>query len=204
MKPESSQLICQIMIAVGGLISVISVFGNYYYGKRIDKNNGTELITTVESVKSDIDSSIVSNTGAVLKAIGNVQRTVEEISDSKFLGLKDITYPDVGEFGENLICKEKLEYTSGSVSMKVLMPKGKTVRVKVCGEFWEFPVMQALGGWKYSDYNDKDKSRFFSTVKAGVADFEIYLKTGGETRIEIYENNSIDPTWVKEISVKGG
>lgn len=126
-----------------------------------------------------------------------------ENTDFEFTGF--IEYPATGKHGKNILDREESNYTSGTYSMKAVLPEGTNLKVKVGGPNWYFPVFQDNTGWEYSDFNDSDNSRIFTATRTGEIDFEILLEshhdsTGTNTiNLHVYENDDLEPTWAKEI-----
>jgi hypothetical protein len=115
-----------------------------------------------------------------------------------------IEYPQNGLYGTNLLDKSKTEYSSGNHSLSAILPNGTTLKVKIQGNNWAYPVSQDWSGWEKSDWNDTDNSRTFTSKKIGELNLKIRLDsdtTSTKTKIYVYENGDIAPTWTKEITV---
>jgi hypothetical protein len=131
-------------------------------------------------------------------------------TDFEFTG--GIKYPATGNFGINILDKEKTEYASGTYSMKAILPEGTSLKVKILGEFhWYYPAFQTDTGWNPSEWNNDDNSRTFTSTRTGEIDFEMMLESfqndsittyTNKIDIEIYENDADNPTWEKEINIK--
>ncbi|WP_159523887.1 hypothetical protein [Sunxiuqinia indica] len=115
-----------------------------------------------------------------------------------------INYPSSGEFGTNILDKSNKRYKIGTHSLRVEIPKGQTIVVKVSGENWQFPAFQSIPGWRHFDHETKDGKtiRKFKSVKAGIIDLEIYLVDKGKTELSVYENGSELPSWEKTLFVE--
>ena len=128
-----------------------------------------------------------------------------EGTDFEFTGF--IEYPTSGKHGLNILDKNKTDYLAGTYSMKAIVSEGTRVKVKISGQNWFYPISQNDTGWEYSDWNDIDNSRIFSSTRAGELDFEIRLESEqdsalyNKTDISVFENEDIEPTWTKEITV---
>ena len=91
-------------------------------------------------------------------------------------------------------------------SIKIL-PEGTNLKVKISGQNWGFPAFQDNTGWEHSDWNETDNSRIFTATRAGEIDFEIIFESyqdstwSNKTIIFVYENDDVEPTWSKEITV---
>ena len=70
-----------------------------------------------------------------------------------------------------------------------------------------FTTFHLNTGWEYSDWNKTDSSRIFTSTQTGEIDFEILFESYQDstwsniTHIFVYENEDIDPSWTKEITV---
>jgi hypothetical protein len=125
-----------------------------------------------------------------------------ESTEFDFTGF--IKYPQNGLYGINLLDKSRTEYSSGNHSLNAILPNGTTLKVKIQGNNWFYPVSQDWSGWERSDWNDVDNSRSFTSKKIGELDLKILLEsntTSTKTKIYVYENGDIEPTWTKEITV---
>ncbi|MFO7669747.1 MAG: hypothetical protein R6W31_08825 [Bacteroidales bacterium] len=126
-------------------------------------------------------------------------------TDFEFTGF--IEYPETGKHGTNILDKEKTIYTAGTYSMKAILPEGTSLKVKISGQNWFYPAFQDNTGWEHSDWNDKDNSRIFTATRTGEIDFEIFFESyqdstmSNKTNLFVYENDDIEPTWTKEITV---
>ena len=131
-------------------------------------------------------------------------QAIEYITDSDGSNIKEISYPDSGEFGINILNKNIDKYAVGTYSMNAIIPKNQEITVKISGINWGFPAFQAIPGWKTFDLitTDNETSRKFKTVKFGIVDLEFYLTGADKIEIMIYENNSKAPTWEKTIIVE--
>lgn len=130
-------------------------------------------------------------------------QAIDYITGSDGSNIKEISYPDSGEFGINILDKNIDKYTIGTYSMNALVPKNQEITVKISGINWGFPAFQAIPGWKTFDLMTTGNkiSRRFKTVKFGIVDLEFYLTGKDKIEILIYENNSKEPTWGKTIIV---
>lgn len=137
--------------------------------------------------------------------IPDFEKYVNQFIDStefEFTGF--IEYPQNGLYGTNLLDKSSTEYTSGNHSLNAILPNGTSLKVKIQGNNWFYPVSQDWSGWEKSDWNDVDNSRTFTSKKTGELDLKILLETdttSTKTKIYVYENGDIEPTWTKEITV---
>jgi hypothetical protein len=116
-----------------------------------------------------------------------------------------IEYPASGLYGTNLLDKQKTEYAEGDHSLCAILPEGTILKVTIQGNNWFYPVSQDWSGWIKTVWNDVDNSRTFLSKKTGEIDLNILLQvdttTFSKTNIYVYENNDVEPTWSKEISV---
>ena len=119
-----------------------------------------------------------------------------------------IEYPATGDYGANILDKDKTDYSAGTYSMKAILPAGTDLKVKIHGRNWYFPAFQENTGWEYTDWNDADTSRTFTSTRTGEIDFEIMLESfqdsswTNRTNILVFENEDMEPTWTKEILVQ--
>ncbi|HBL76525.1 MAG: hypothetical protein A2W90_00450 [Bacteroidetes bacterium GWF2_42_66] len=123
-----------------------------------------------------------------------------ENTDFVFTGF--IAYPQNGAYGTNLLDKNRTEYSAGYHSLNAILPNGTSLKVKIQGKNWFYPVSQDWSGWEKSDWNDADNSRTFTSKKTGEIDLKIRLEadtTSAMIKIYVHENGDIEPTWTKEI-----
>lgn len=112
-----------------------------------------------------------------------------------------INYPTSGQFGFNIIDKTRTEYPTGYSSLCVHLPEGTSMKVRISGINWFYSVSQDWSSWKKSDWNSIDNSRDFTSLKSGDLDFQVRLESGN-TVITVFENNTIEATWTKTITVQ--
>jgi len=193
MKPEILQNISQIILLIGGIFTCLGTYGHFHFGKKIDNNKEVSINSKLDS----IPQSINKNTDRVLNAI-------EKISETDGSNIKTINYPQIGVFGTNILDKEVNSYSIGTHSMRVEIPKGQSIIVKISGKNWSFPAFQSIPGWKHYDHETIEEKtiRKFKTVKAGIIDLEIYLTDRDEIELLIFENGADIPSWKKILLVK--
>jgi hypothetical protein len=176
---------------------------------------GSNLINNAKTIKLDKIRENLENRYEVLGlevAIPDFEKYVTQFIDStdfEFTG--GIKYPETGNFGINILAKEKTEYTSGTYSMKAVLPEGTSLKVKILGEFhWYYPAFQTETGWNPSEWNNSDNSRTFTSTRTGEIDFEMMLESfqsdssityTNKIDIQVYENSTDEPTWEKEITI---
>ena len=127
------------------------------------------------------------------------------INNTDFEFTAFIEYPENGQYGTNLLEKQKTDYSPGDHSLCAILPKGTSLRVKIQGDNWTYPVSQDWSGWEKSEWNDADNSRSFTSKKTGEIDLNINLlsdTTASKTNIYVYENGDTEATWQKEINVR--
>jgi len=177
---------------------------------------GSNLINNAKTIKLDkIRDNLVTRyeTLGLEVTIPDFEKYVTQFIDNtdfEFTG--GIKYPETGNFGPNILAKEKTEYTSGTYSMKAVLPEGTSLKVKIKGKFhWYYPAFQTETGWNPSDWNNSDNSRTFTSTRTGEIDFKMMLESfqsdptityTNKIDVQVYENSSAEPTWEKEISIK--
>ena len=129
------------------------------------------------------------------------------ISNTDFVFTNLISYPISGKSGLNILDRAKTEYTSGTYSMNAVLAEGTSLKVKINGQNWLFPAFQDNTGWEFSDWNANDKSRIFSSTRTGEIDFQIRFESMmdsnaiSKTKISVFENDAVTPSWTKEITL---
>jgi hypothetical protein len=138
--------------------------------------------------------------------VADFEKYVQHFIDStsfEFSGY--IEYPAYGMYGTNLLDRQKTEYAEGNHSLCAILKEGTLLKVRIQGDNWFYPVSQDWTGWYKTDWNDVDTSRTFLSKKTGEIDLNILLQvdttTFSKTKIYVYENNDVEPTWSKEITV---
>lgn len=175
------------------------------------KSLGTTLINNARTIKLDRVRQNLENRYETLGleiTISDFEKIVNQFinnTDFEFTGF--IKYPESGKHGLNILDKDKTDYTAGTYSMKAVLPDGTSVKVKISGRNWFFPISQDNTGWEYSDWNDADSSRIFTSTRTGELDFEILFESYQDsawsniTNIFVFEDEDIDPSWTKIITV---
>ena len=172
---------------------------------------GSKLINNAKTIKLETIRTNLENRYEELGlnvTIPDFEKYVNQFIENtnfEFTGI--IEYPETGKHGANILDKTKTEYTAGTYSMKAILPNGTKLMVKISGQNWYYPAFQNNTAWESSDWNDTDNSRIFTATKTGDIDFEIlfesfqYSTWSNITNIFVYENNDLEPTWSKKITV---
>lgn len=149
-------------------------------------------------------------------SIPDFEKYVNQFIDSTdFEFTSVIEYPQSGIYGLNLLDKERTDYEVGNCSMKAILPSGTTLKVKIMGTNWGYPYSQDMSSWDKSDWNQDENSRTFTSKTTGELDFNIQFMfpdpdsidsdtstySFERTKVFVYENDALDPTWSKTISV---
>ena len=177
-----------------------------------NKALGTILINNAKAIKLNKIRSNLENRYKYLSMdaiIPDFEKYVNQfIDNTEFEFTGGIKYPETGGHGFNILDKNKTEYTSGTYSMKAILPEGSNLRVKIMGKYnWMYPAIQDNTGWSRSDWNDVEYSRIFTSTRTGEIDFEIMFSynenDGSSSQIEIlvFENEDVEPTWTKTIKL---
>ncbi|MEN8251619.1 MAG: hypothetical protein ABFS32_22040, partial [Bacteroidota bacterium] len=146
-----------------------------------------------------IDSGFDSNNNGIVESdeIINTSFICEEV-ERPLLG--EITYPENGAFGPNLLDSGRLDYRFGENSMTANLDEDAALRVKIKGEHWGFNL-EALAYWHISLWNEIEHSREFTSKETGTLDTKIELVRGVEMEIIVYESNDTIPSWSKSFIV---
>lgn len=177
---------------------------------------GSTLINNAKTIKLDqIRENLENryeNLGLSLTIPDFEKYVTQFINNTDFEYTGGIKYPETGNFGINLLYREKTEYASGTYSLKAVLPEGTSLKIKIVGQHhWFYPAFQVETGWNPSAWNNEDRSRTFTSTRTGEIDFEMSLLAfqddslntyTNKINIEVYENNSDELTWEKEISIK--
>jgi len=121
--------------------------------------------------------------------------------------INEIEYPESGTHGLNILDKNKTSYAAGIYSLNANLPKKSIVKVKISGLNYYFHTPQNNTGWEYSLFDETDNSRTFTSVKSGKIDFKVQFEYNADnpalnlTEIAVYENNSTEVTWAKQITI---
>lgn len=196
MKPEILQNISQIILLIGGIFTCLGTYGHFHFGKKIDNNKEVSITSKLDSIPQSMDR--------ILDAVDRIEVNIEKISESDGSNIKTINYPQIGVFGTNILDKNVNNYSIGTHSMRVEIPKEQSIIVKISGKNWSFPAFQSIPGWKHYDYEaiEGKTIRKFKTVKAGIIDLEINLTDQDEIELLIFENGADIPSWKKILLVK--
>ncbi len=175
------------------------------------KSLGTILINNARAIKPDKIRTNLEDRYETLGlelVIPEFEKFVTQfIENTEFEFTGFIKYPATGKYGLNILDREKTDYPAGTYSMKAILPEGMNLKVKISGHNWFFPVFQDNTGWEYTDWNDNDSSRIFTSTRTGEIDFEIMFESYQDsswsniTRLFVFENEDVDPSWTKEITV---
>ena len=165
---------------------------------------GSSLINNVKMLKLDEIRENLENRYETLgfdATIPEFEKYINRFIDStNFEFTANITYPESGLHGLNVLDKDKTSYNSGYLSMSAILPEGSSLKVKIIGLNWYYSVSQDWSSWSKSMWNDQENSRTFTSIKTGTLDFQLQFEQGVSTII-VYENNSAEPTWSKDITI---
>lgn len=193
---------------IGGILTLASYAGYKIYTGKINQEQENKAAIQRKGIKDKIDTSkkdlsiqIDENDTKILSKIDDVGNKVNKIYESDESNIKNILFPNYGDYGKNILDKNLLKIPSGTYSMKAILPKKDIIKVKISGNNWSFPMGQPIGGWDYSKFDNNDKSRTFTTIKYGKVDLKLYLKKG-ETEIKLFIGNTEKPKWIKTIKVE--
>ena len=138
--------------------------------------------------------------------IPNFEKYIQLILDSTDFGLTaTIEYPENGENGTNLLDRNRTTYLAGIHSLCAILPAGTTLKVKLFGKIWLFPMSQDWSGWDLGEYNPADTSNTLISKKTGKIDLKVLVNmdtTNIRPKVIVYENVADIPTWSKEITIK--
>jgi len=127
----------------------------------------------------------------------------------------NIIYPQEGFNGLNLLAVDNTSFQAGTkYSMRAILEKGTSLRVRIVGNNWSREIGQGDTGWMVGDWDagreDIDRGVPFTSARTGSIDFKINLTLpiqGGlytdEIKFEIYENGSNSPSRTKVIKIEG-
>ena len=179
-------------------------------GELNDSTLGTILMNNAKTIKlSDIRKNLKDRyeTQGLDVTIPDFEKyVIQFVDNTSFEFTAYIEYPLTGSYGLNILVKDKTDYSAGTYSMNAILPTGTSLKVKIRGLNWYFSDMHNKG-WEFSDWNDIDTSRIFTSTRTGEIDLEILFESfqdstwSNKTQIFIFENEDIEPTWIKEITV---
>jgi hypothetical protein len=216
-------VIMQGYLTVSELSELISNIGTDIRedGVLNDPELGSILINNARAVnQNDIRANLESryNTQETNILIPEFEKYIIQFVEStsfEFTGF--IKYPATGNYGNNILDRYQTEYPSGDCSMAAVLPEGTSLKVKIQGTNWFYSISQDWSCWEKSDWNDTENSRYFTSKKTGELDFKLRLEVDADTtgsvsdtsdtqyaktKIFVYENGVMEPTWTKEITVK--
>ncbi|MEL4306722.1 hypothetical protein [Joostella sp. CR20] len=202
MTPEFLLRVCYALIFFSVILGGAATFGTYYYNDIIAKKDKSEINDKLDDIPSKVLDNNNQNTDKIINVLDGMNDTLQEIAETDGSNIKTLTYPSKGEYGLNILDRNKKIYSPGTYSMRVEIPKGQSVTVKVKGDNWSYPLFQSIPGWRSFDYNLSEKSRKFKSIKPGIIDLEIHFTDASEIKIEVFENDSTKPNWEKEMTVK--
>ena len=170
-------------------------------GQLNSQSLGSTLINNAKTIKLEtVRNNLVSRYEelGLTVSIPDFEKYVNQFIDSTdFEFTNFIEYPQTGLYGTNLLDKSNTVYSQGNHSLNAILPNGTSLKVKIQGNNWLYPVSQDWSGWEKSDGT-------FTSKKTGEIDLKILLEsdtTSTKTKIYVYENDDLEPTWTKEITV---
>lgn len=128
-----------------------------------------------------------------------------ENTDFEFTYL--IKYPEFSEYGQNILFPDlDTVYTNGNYSLAAEPPTGTELKIILSGNIWSYQVMpNGPINWTISRYDEIYRSQVFEATESGKkCDLIIWLADAtpkSKINVEYFENGSVDPNWVKEITI---
>jgi len=191
----------ELLANIGADIRENGVLNNASLGSELINQvkylNLTEVRKNIENQyeKLGINTTIPDFERYILQFINN--------TDFEFTNF--IEYPESGEYGLNILDKNKVSYSPGAHSLAAKLPEGAKLKIKIVGPAWMYYVMQENTGWNIS--NEADQSKIFSSTLTGNIDLNILLHADTAQvqhglNINVYENGVDEPTWSKIINIK--
>jgi len=111
-----------------------------------------------------------------------------------------IKYPENGNYGLNVLAKEKIVYPSDSYSFAANLNKKTSVKIRIINNLggpW-FISVGSEENWAVSEYNG---TQTFTSVNEGLnCDLNIQFFSG-EYVIEYFENKDSSPSFTKMITI---
>lgn len=120
-----------------------------------------------------------------------------------------ISYPNEGDYGENIIGLDSLITVEGDgwgesnnyYSIKANLPEGTSLKLKFINKssgnaVWAFNRSTCLN-WSVDTYENNEQ--IFSAYGQSICDMNIHFYDTGYAEIEIYENGALTPTRVKKV-----
>lgn len=176
-------------------------------------------ITRINKIRANLENRYNAQENDF--TIPDFERYVNQFIDStSYEFTAFIEYPPTGIYGNNILDRNRTEYSSGYCSMAAILPEGTSLKVKIQGTNWAYSISQDWSCWDKSERNVLENSMYFTTKKTGELDFKLHfiadkdndtiepspdttLKAFYEkTMIFVFENGVDEPTWTKEITVK--
>jgi len=156
-------------------------------------------------VRSNMEERYVE-LGIVEYYIPNFEKQVQSfLSKSTYTPVKQITYPNVGNNGPNILSDSVTTIKPGSAnhySMKANLPAGTSLKIIIKGGSWFYVAIPSPVNWTVSTYNLTAKSQEFTVIENKKPNDISMMFEAGNISIEYYENGSTTPTRVKQMVVE--
>ena len=122
-----------------------------------------------------------------------------------------IEYPITGLYGDNILQKEKIEFTNRENSFQSKIPGGKNVKIIITGKtvsndglipsgIWYYDPTTS-SNWSVTNFDETTNTQTFSSTNGGQTSDVKMMFDNGTFEIDYYENNSLTPTMSKTITV---
>jgi len=180
-------------------------------GKLDSETLGLQLTNTAKRLQlADIRNNIEARyaaLGSTVQVADFEKYVTNFIANSGFEPTEKIEYPVTGNYGPNILSSENINFPEGNYSMTAILPYGYTLKVKISGDSWYFPSFQENTGWEFSEYNESDKSRIFTSTRTGEIEYNFELKlyeNSSPIHVSVYENEASEPTWTRTLTWGNG
>jgi hypothetical protein len=131
------------------------------------------------------------------------------LENTTFDDPQTLLFPEKGAHGINILHPDVLEVkcfreTESEYSMAADIPLNASLKVKITALHMFKPFGVAFGNisnWEIYDYNIDEESQIYKVIEGGKPSDLRMRFYEGEYRIDYYENNSSEPTFVKTLKV---
>ena len=122
----------------GGILVALSIAGHRYYSSKASNEREAESTAQRAEIKSKIidtnnnlSEQISKNDSQIISKLDEVGGKVNKIYENDDSNIKNITFPENGNFGKNILFEKLINIENGTYSMTAILPKNKIIKVKI-------------------------------------------------------------------------
>jgi hypothetical protein len=158
------------------------------------------VILNLPAIRNNLEKRYAAS--GIQVAIPDFEKFVGQFNEKNTYTFTNlIRYPLTGKYGQNILAITDSVIHTGKYSFSADIPRGMVLKVRHNGNNGVFGYgMGTLDGW-HDHGPDSITWRTYSSSRTGIIDFHAGALMPGNVVFEVYENYSVEPTFVKRFAI---